>query len=137
MKDGEDGAIVASRLDRVEIGLDEDGDPISSCVIEQIEGPPPVRIRRAKMSRSVRTMQDAIIEALDAFGTDTLVRGNTVKAVGIERVREEFGRRYVTAEIDPAKVVDAKRKAFKRSLERLPAGFGMGDHDGTELIWRA
>jgi hypothetical protein len=33
MKDGEDGAVVISRLERVELGLDHAGDEISSCVI--------------------------------------------------------------------------------------------------------
>ena len=33
MKDGEAGTVMASRLDRVELGTDADGDPLSSCVI--------------------------------------------------------------------------------------------------------
>jgi AAA domain len=38
MKDGPDGAQITSRLEAVEVGLDEDGEPISSCIIVPIEG---------------------------------------------------------------------------------------------------
>jgi AAA domain len=40
MKDGEAGATIVSRLDRVELGDDDDGDPISSCVIVPAEARP-------------------------------------------------------------------------------------------------
>jgi hypothetical protein len=34
MKDGQSGDVIASRLERVEeVGIDDDGDPISSCVV--------------------------------------------------------------------------------------------------------
>ena len=33
MKDGRAGAAMASRLERVELGTDDDGDPITSCVV--------------------------------------------------------------------------------------------------------
>lgn len=37
MKDGESGDTVTSKLDRLEVGLDEDGDPITSCVVVETE----------------------------------------------------------------------------------------------------
>ena len=33
MKDGVEGEIVSSRLEQVEVGTDDDGDPIESCVL--------------------------------------------------------------------------------------------------------
>ena len=39
MKDGESGDTIVSKLDPVEIGLDEDGDPIRSCVLVEAEAP--------------------------------------------------------------------------------------------------
>jgi hypothetical protein len=37
MKDGEEGDTIASRLEPVDVGIDEDGEPISSCVIVESE----------------------------------------------------------------------------------------------------
>lgn len=37
MKDGPEGEIICSRLDAFDVGLDEDGEPISSCVILPVE----------------------------------------------------------------------------------------------------
>jgi hypothetical protein len=33
MKDGATGDTIVSRLEKVEVGIDEDGDPITSCVV--------------------------------------------------------------------------------------------------------
>jgi hypothetical protein len=38
MKDGPEGATIGSRLEYVELGVDDDGDPITSCVVIPIEG---------------------------------------------------------------------------------------------------
>jgi hypothetical protein len=37
MKNGPEGDTIASRLERLELGCDEDGDPITSCVIVPVE----------------------------------------------------------------------------------------------------
>jgi AAA domain len=37
MKDGPEGEVIASRLERVELGVDEDGDAITSCVVVPTE----------------------------------------------------------------------------------------------------
>jgi hypothetical protein len=138
LKDGAEGEQVVSRIEPVRVGADEAGHPLTSCVV--IEGEPSAvrEIKMAvKLSRSAKALRDAIVEALDAHGADTVIRGNTVRAVALGHVRDEFGQRYVTAETDKAKVANAKSKAFRRGLERLPAGFGLGAPDGVELVWRA
>jgi hypothetical protein len=38
MKDGPEGQTVISRLKSVEVGLDDDHEPISSCIVESVEG---------------------------------------------------------------------------------------------------
>jgi len=55
MKDGPEGDIIASRLERVEIGTDIDGDPITSCVVRPIDTPPPTT-RKATLSKNHETM---------------------------------------------------------------------------------
>jgi hypothetical protein len=61
----------------------------------------------------------------------------TVKAAKVTDVREEFDRRYVVAEADPAKAAHAKRMAFKRALDRLPTSqFSAGAAEGCDWVWR-
>jgi hypothetical protein len=38
MKDGPEGEIICSKLEAFDVGLDEDGEPITSCVIVPVEG---------------------------------------------------------------------------------------------------
>jgi hypothetical protein len=38
MKDGEPGEVIVSKLERVEVGVDDDGDPITSCIVVEAEG---------------------------------------------------------------------------------------------------
>jgi hypothetical protein len=38
MKDSEGGTTIVSRLERVELGTDDDGDPITSCIIVPVDG---------------------------------------------------------------------------------------------------
>lgn len=38
MKDGPEGTTIACRLERVELDLDDEGDPITSCIVVPIEG---------------------------------------------------------------------------------------------------
>jgi hypothetical protein len=59
-----------------------------------------------------------------------------VKAAKVADIREEFDRRYITAEADPAKAANAKRMAFKRALDKLQAQFSAGTAEGMEWIWR-
>ncbi len=46
MKDGPEGEKTASRLTMIEVGTDEDGEPITSCVIEATAGAPQKRRNR-------------------------------------------------------------------------------------------
>jgi hypothetical protein len=55
MKDGREGDVIASRLERVEMGNDIDGDPISSCVVAPIELPA-AGTGEPKLSKNQQTM---------------------------------------------------------------------------------
>jgi hypothetical protein len=41
LKDGEDGARFGFELEVVDLGVDDDGDPVSSCVVRQTDAVPP------------------------------------------------------------------------------------------------
>lgn len=100
-KDGADGMAHAFRLDVVELGVDEDGDPVTSCVIHPTTG---------------ATAQTKPLTAAQQIGMDTFMaaafanRSEAERAVSapIEKWREEFYRRST------ADNPESRRRAFNR-----------------------
>jgi hypothetical protein len=60
-KDIPEGAEIALRLERVDLGTDADGDPISSLVVLPVEGP----IQRRTVTRKLSPRQQLALAALD------------------------------------------------------------------------
>src|SRR5262249_689966 len=70
MKDGPEGETIVSRLEQVEVGQDNDGDLITSCVVVPVEGavaPQPTATR--KLSDKQRLGLDALTECAAIAGT--------------------------------------------------------------------
>ena len=138
-RDGEQGPISPFELKFVELGLDDDGDVYGSCCVVPTEGGRSRFDKSASLSKSARAIQDAIHEVLDGRGKNIVPRAGmpTVRAAKVSDIRQEFDRRYLAAEADPAKAANAKRMAFKRAIDRLsPSKFGAGEAEGTEWIWK-
>jgi hypothetical protein len=139
-RDGMEGPIAPFELKSHDLGIDDDGDPF--CTLVVVPGEPGQSIVRSKRpkaeARSVLALRDAVTEATDAAGKDihVLNDGPLVRAVEVRNVRTEFYRRYVTDEDDPEKALDAKQKAFRRLLNKLPVDFAMATQDGREWVWR-
>jgi hypothetical protein len=136
-KDMPQGAIIGSRLNVVELGEDQDGDQMTSCVVvpaQVIAQPEPTRRAETKV---IKTFRDALTEALDSHGVTIRVRGDgpQVRAVDVQKVREEFGRRHATGESDQKKRAATANKAFRRTLNNLPSQFTTEVRDDGELIW--
>lgn len=137
-RDGEQGPISPFELEFVQLGHDTDGEPYGSCAVVPITGQSRFD-KTASLSKGQKALQDAITEALDRNGKNIEPRAGMglVKAVKVTDVRIEFDRRYVTDQSDQDKAYDAKRMAFKRSLDRLPSSqFGAGSAEGADWIWR-
>ena len=62
MKDGPEGDEVYSKLEPVEVGVDDDGDAISSCIVTEAE--PAKRTTTTKLTKNQETM----LGLLDDFG---------------------------------------------------------------------
>jgi hypothetical protein len=139
-RDGLEGPIAPFELKSHDLGIDDDGDPF--CTLVVVPGEPGQSIVRSKRpkaeARSVLALREAVTEATDAAGKDihVLNDGPLVRAVEVRNVRTEFYRRYVTDEDDPEKALDAKQKAFRRLLNKLPVDFAMATQDGREWVWR-
>src|SRR5262249_7521756 len=67
MKDGTEGETIASRLELVEVGTDEDGEAISSCVVVPSISRRNASSKRPKLSKSAqiafKALQTAVIDA--------------------------------------------------------------------------
>jgi hypothetical protein len=148
LKDGPDksnGAGFGFELVQLQVGADRNGDPVMSCsvdVTEDKEAPKVARSMTKKVGgrppRNNAVFVNAFIEALGDFGEMIWVRGDgpQVRAVDVQRVRDEFKRRYATGEGDTKKQTDSANKAFARALNQLPSQFATETQDGRELIWR-
>lgn len=139
LKDGTEGDIIVSWLQLAPLGPDEDGEPITSCVVLPVEGEPlkPAAKTRRSEPKSVMAFRAAFTEALDGAGTTIRVRGDgpALRAVKLKYVKAQFDLRWATGESDPDKQVDARRKTFKRLTNNLPADFATWVEGGVEWIW--
>ncbi len=88
-KDGEDGAEFAFRLQEVVLGLDEDGEEITSCVVEHHHGGGP----SARGARHIGNVERLVMRALsDLSGTDEQIAEHAdLKAEAIARLPFEAG----------------------------------------------
>jgi AAA domain len=70
MKDGPQGAELASRLEVVELGIDEDGDTIMSCIVVPVEGAatPTRKAARPKLAKGAKIALRALHDAIGECG---------------------------------------------------------------------
>jgi hypothetical protein len=122
MKDGEAGAVIASRLEQVEVGRDTDGDPLTSCVIVPVEGEAADAAARkpVRMSKAAQIALRALNEAIDECGEPTPASNYIpagARVTTLARWRDYAYRRGISASDEPR----ASQQAFKRASEHLIA----------------
>jgi hypothetical protein len=136
MKDDPEGDTIVSRLKPVDLGCDEDGEPISSCVVVPVEGglAREARKKPTKMPKAAQIALRALAEAVDEQGQTPPASAHIpagVRAVSVPVWREQCYRRGIcTTEGDRA-----KRQAFKRASEHLIGSSSIGIWD--DLAWLA
>jgi len=64
MKDGEAGDVYSFRLDNVELGKDENGEPVTSLIVEQTEGPIERPKRKAKLTPHNQKAFDCLTQTI-------------------------------------------------------------------------
>ena len=62
MKDGNQGDVLAFRLDRVVVGTDEDGEEISSCVVVPLDGEETTRSKQPKLSPQLELARRVLVD---------------------------------------------------------------------------
>lgn len=107
MKDGEDGIRWAFRLEVVEVGIDNDGDIITSCVAVAAELPVAVEQERTGLKRRGR-VENHVLEIMTLFGSESIVSAVDLidRAVGALQVPED-GKR------------DTRRQSVTRAIQAL------------------
>lgn len=142
MKDGAQGDIIASRLEVVTVGTDEDGEAITSCIVVELDEAAAQRASRPGQrgwpNGSLRFIRDAINAALINHAVSHTVRGDgpQVRAVPVSAARAEHQRAYVShGEGDAAA---AERQAWRRNFSDARSRnliSGETTRNGQELIW--
>lgn len=141
-KDGPEGEIITSRLEVVEIGVDEDGDEIKSCVIEAAPNSPDTASKKKprKANKAEATFDEAYNECMfdDAFEHRVVGNGPYISVTKLTKVRDQFRRRYATGEGDEKARAATLRKAWERAIETLrDRGYATEVKGEIELVWRA
>jgi hypothetical protein len=118
MKEGEAGTVLASKLERVELGRDSDGDPISSCVIVPSDG---TAAAGPKLSKTEQLAFDALKRTLKDEGVEVQADSAMAKAgipIGQRACLSESWRKLFY-ELHEAKQPTAKRQALFRATLQL------------------
>lgn len=109
-KDGKDGEEHRFRLRAVEIGIDEDGESITSCVVEP-DYMPTLPVRERALTKGQQFGLETFSEAAGMYG-GLNERGDFI-GLHVNKWREVFYRKS-TADND-----GSKRKAFNRARDEL------------------
>jgi hypothetical protein len=117
-KDGDVGLTLVSRLEQVQVGVDNDGDVIFSCVVEAATRAGKPKPKAHKVTGAAQIALNALRKALDemgqaAPGSNTIP--SNVRVVTLDQWRVYAYRSGVSEGDDES----AKRKAFARAHERL------------------
>jgi hypothetical protein len=136
-RDGVAGFEIPFTARTVEIGTDDDGDPITACVIDW-KTPQEAAPADARWTRSMQLLRRILTTILIDCGQ--IVRpfsdGPQVRACNLEHVRPEFYRQYPADGTEQQKN-ETRRKAFNRSVKDAIARGVVGSRevDGVQLIW--
>jgi AAA domain len=118
-RNAEEGATVSFDLDIVQLGTDQDGDAVSSCVIRAATAPKPAA--DAKMSAACSLAMSALRLAISEGGqpvpTSRYTPDNAV-GVPVDLWRKFAYERSISGD---GTTQDAKRKAFDRAAKQLHA----------------
>jgi hypothetical protein len=120
-KDGEVGLAFVSQLEPIELGRDEDGDLITSCVVREVEGAEAkAAAKPRKLSKGAQIALRALPDAISEFGEIPPASNHippNVRTVSVERWRE----RALAIGLCSSDEERAKRLAFQRASEVLVA----------------
>jgi hypothetical protein len=121
MKDGTEGLTIPSRLESIEVGIDEDGELIESCIVVPSEATRAKPTKRGNaLSKSAQIALKAFQKALDEAGEAAPASNHIPPNTRIAKL--ETWRKYAYGlGISGSDEPRAKQAAFKRAVETLIA----------------
>jgi hypothetical protein len=122
MKDAEAGTVIACKLEKVELGTDADGEPLSSCVIVPAEGSAG-GLKLSKVQRFAFELLQKLIEKEGVVPPDDAQLPAGSKACLVDTWRKRFYETY------PAEKQDTKKKALFRAILDL-------EQEHLIVLWR-
>lgn len=138
-KDGEGGRPMRFVLRQVVTGADEDGKPITTCVVDRPDGDEATLVEEGKLSAPMTIFLDTLRVAIDAEGKDAPNGLNTAGMAVVDyvvfesRLRKRFT--YRAGEHEP----QAREKEFKAFLldsgRRLIAAKYIDRDNSVGVIW--
>ena len=124
LKDGQEGSEINSCLEVIELGTDDDGEPITSCVVTPASEHAEAPLRREKLTGAPRIALDLLRRAIDEVGEMPPASNHIPPSV--RAVRQEVWRQYCYAGAVSEGDQPAKQKAFKRAADKLQAASAIG-----------
>ena len=120
-----------SGLQHVELGIDDDGDPITTLIVEEkLEVPAPPSTA-ARLTANEQIALRCFDHAMKASAVLALVGPDNSE---LPVIHEADWRRWFYKEGKPAETTDAKRMAFRRAVDGLIAKGRVAASE--DLVWR-
>jgi hypothetical protein len=135
MKDGPQGESFSSRLKKVELGSDDDGDMITSCVVDPAE---PGAAQPRKMSQA-EMVCDEFVRVYDFLADDKphlpgLDGRSSVIKVSVQEIQAEMRNRGFLETDENGAILRVSRVQFSRAKIQLLKRCGFVERSGQ--IWR-
>ena len=137
-RDAEQGPVAPFILEWVKLGVDDDGEDFGTCIVKL---DPALELQGALRDTRPKSIQDfdqACRIALEECSQDIQLRKDAplIRAVELKHVKAKFCEIHVTGKGDPKKVAQAKDRAYRRVLDKMPGGYAVAsDQDGREWLW--
>ena len=145
VKDDEDEIRLEAQLSRVVIRCDEDGDDVSTLVVDSIKGAAekPKAAKSAKpIPRRQRLLMDVIAEAIAEIGESIRPSADAplVRAVTDEAVRERLYARIAEKPRPgetPARLAERQRKTFNETIRSALEAKTLAavEQNGERFLW--
>jgi hypothetical protein len=136
MRDGLSGLEIPFTARTVEIGTDDDGEPITRVVIDWAS-PQQQTVVAKPWSKSLQLLRRVLMAAVvDGQDVRPFANGPVVRACDIRVIRSEFDKQYPADGTERQKA-DARRKAFTRAITDAQANnlIAIREIDGTQFVW--
>jgi AAA domain/Bifunctional DNA primase/polymerase, N-terminal len=142
LRSGATGAEIPFTARTVDMGLDEDNEYVTTRVIDWALvtiGPPQPTKNGTTWPKTATLFRSALITVIQQQGVELIPMPNhpKVRAVELDKVREEFDKRYPLDLGDRDKQLAKRRQAFKRSRDTAEQKglIGCREIDGKFMVW--